>query len=199
MPSTVGRGRECSHSNEDRRVSRRIDAASLKIRTGRCKVVGVMAMFHQLSCDPCPCIVRPQGKCLTKIRCDPTYPCRAYTSERACRGRYGPPRTTYDKLKTNVGAGISHNQHPDHDQHPAGAAGCHAADGAGDYHAAHNERSRRITQRASSHVHRRLSAGLFESYPPPQCAGVCLRAGGLRRDAGARGKRTHAAARPDLL
>ena len=108
-------------------------------------------------------------------------------------------RTTYDELKTNVGAGISDDQHPDHNQHPDGAEGCHAADGAGDYHTAHVERSGRISRQGSSDVHRRLSAGLFEPCPPPQCAGVCLRAGGLRRDAGERGKRSHAAARPDLL
>ena len=34
---------------------------------------------------------------------------------------------------------------------------------------------------------------------PPQCAGVSLRAGGLRRDAGERRKRNHAEARPELL
>jgi NAD(P)-dependent dehydrogenase (short-subunit alcohol dehydrogenase family) len=64
---------------------------------------------------------------------------------------------------------------------------------------AHVERSGRISRQRSSDVHRRLSAGLFEPCPPPQCAGVCLRVGGLRRDAGERGKRSHAAARPELL
>ena len=56
-----------------------------------------------------------------------------------------------------------------------------------------------ISRRGSSDVHRRLSAGLFEPCPPPQCASVCLRAGGLRRDAGEGATRTHAAARPNLL
>ena len=40
-----------------------------------------------------------------------------------------------------------------------------------------------------SDVHGRLSAGLFEPYPPPQCTGVGLRAGGLRRDAGERAEK----------
>ena len=85
--------------------------------------------------------------------------------------------------QTTVDAGISDNQHPD------GAEGCHAADGAGDYHGAQVERSGRISRQGSSDVDRRLSAGLFEPCPPPQCAGVCLHAGGLRRDAGERGEK----------
>ena len=39
--------------------------------------------------------------------------------------------------------------------------------GARNDHAPHNERSGRTSRRASSDVHRGLSAGLFEPYPPP--------------------------------
>jgi hypothetical protein len=46
------------------------------------------------------------------------------------------------------------------------AEGCHVADVAGDYHGAHVEISGRISRQGSSHVHRRLSAGLFEPCLP---------------------------------
>ena len=63
--------------------------------------------------------------------------------------------------KTMLALAFFHCQHPDHNQHADGADVCHTADGAGDYHPAHNERFGRTFRRASSDVHRRLSAGLL--------------------------------------
>ena len=67
------------------------------------------------------------------------------------------------KLKTNVSASISDHQHPDHNQHAENADLDHAADGAGDYHPAHNERSGKIFRRASSDVHRRSFRRVFRA------------------------------------
>src|SRR6266851_4206806 len=78
-------------------------------------------------------------------------------------------RGDYDDQTRCVGSAVPHDRH-------GGGSGAQG-------HGTHVQGSSGASRQGSSDDHSRACARRVERYPPTQCTCVCLRAGGLRRDA----------------